>query len=86
MHFKRVYPHYAAARSQTLSLQKAEHVFSRWVILPVQRYWRWHYAYFRRNPRDYLRHIPLIIREKLALFSLLPFFLRHWREAARGRR
>ena len=77
-HFRRTYPQYAAARSQTLSLQKAEHVVSRWLILPVRRYWRWHYAYFRRNPRDYLHHVPLMVREKLALLSLLPFFLQRW--------
>jgi glycosyltransferase involved in cell wall biosynthesis len=87
LHFKRTYPQYATARSQTLSLQKAEHVVSRWLLLPVRRYWRWHYAYFRRNPRDYLRHVPLILREKLALFSLLPFFLQQWRATSsrRGR-
>jgi glycosyltransferase involved in cell wall biosynthesis len=78
MHFRRTYPQYAAARSQTLSLQKAEHVVSRWLILPIRRYWRWHYAYFRRNPRDYLRHVPLIVREKLALLSLAPFLIRTW--------
>lgn len=78
MHFRRTYPHYAPARSQTLSLQKPEHVVSRWLLLPIRRYWRWHYAYFRRNPRDYLRHVPLIVREKLALFSLLPFLIRNW--------
>jgi GT2 family glycosyltransferase len=85
LHFKRIYPQYGPARSQTLSLQKAEHVVSRWLILPLRRYWRWHWAYLRRNPRDYLRHVPLIVREKLALFSLLPFFLRQWRQASRGR-
>ena len=84
LHFRRTYPGYAPARSPTLSLQKAEHVVSRWLILPVQRYWRWHYAYLRRNPRDYLRHVPLIAREKLALFSLLPLFLREWWRLPRG--
>src|SRR5579872_6539954 len=79
LHFKRTYPQYMAARSPTLSLQKAEHVLSRWLVLPVRRYWRWHYAYLRREPLEYLRYVPLIIREKLALFSLLPFFLRRWR-------
>jgi glycosyltransferase involved in cell wall biosynthesis len=79
MHFRRTYPAYAPDRSQTLSLQKAEHVVSRWLILPLRRYWRWHYAYFRRHPLDYLRHVPLIIGEKLALFSLLPFLFKNWR-------
>jgi glycosyltransferase involved in cell wall biosynthesis len=82
-HFKRSYPEYARARSQTLSLQRAEHVISRWLLLPVRRYWRWHYTYFRRNPREYLRHVPLMVHEKLALFSLLPSFLRTWRNASR---
>ena len=77
-HFRRTYPQYLAARSPTLSLQRAEHVVSRWLLLPVRRYWRWHVAYLRRNPRDYLRHVPLILREKLALVSLLPFFIRRW--------
>jgi glycosyltransferase involved in cell wall biosynthesis len=81
MHFKRTYPTYAPARSQTLSLQKRGHVLSRWVLLPIRRYWRWHWAYLKREPRDYLRHIPLILREKLALFSLLPYFLRTWRSS-----
>lgn len=79
LHFRRTYPHYAPHRSATLSLQRADHVVSRWLLLPVQRYWRWHWAYFRREPAAYLRHVPLIVREKLALFSLLPFFVRHWR-------
>jgi glycosyltransferase involved in cell wall biosynthesis len=78
MHFRRVYREYAPDRSPTLSLQKAEHVLTRWLILPVRRYWRWHYAYFRRHPGDYLRHVPLIVREKLALFSLLPFLIKNW--------
>jgi GT2 family glycosyltransferase len=78
MHFRRTYPAFAPQRSQQLSLQKPEHVLSRWVLLPIQRYWRWHWAYFKREPCDYLRHIPLIIREKAALFSLLPFMLRRW--------
>ena len=86
LHFKRTYPQYAPSRSPTLSVQRAEHVLSRWLILPVRRYWRWHYAYLRRNPRDYLRHIPLIVSEKISLFSLLPFFLRRWREASRSGR
>lgn len=82
-HFRTVYPRYAPARSQTLSLQKPEHVFSRWLLLPVRRYWRWHWAYLRRNPRDYLRHVPLIIGEKLALFSVLPSFLLGWKRSRR---
>jgi hypothetical protein len=86
LHFRRTYPGYAPARSQTLSLQRAEHVISRWLVLPIRQYWRWHYAYFRRNPRDYLRHVPLMVREKLALLSLLPFFLQQWRRISRGRR
>ncbi|HEX8992586.1 MAG TPA: hypothetical protein VF784_12985, partial [Anaerolineales bacterium] len=85
MHFKQTYPHYAAARSQTLSLQRANHVLSRWLILPVRRYWRWHVHYLRQHPRQYLRHVPLMIKEKLALFSLMPFFLRNWRDAVRQR-
>lgn len=85
LHFKRVYARYGPARSQTLSVQRAEHVVSRWLLLPLARYWRWHYAYLRRNPRDYLSHVPLMIREKIALFSLLPFFLRNWRAASRRR-
>jgi glycosyltransferase involved in cell wall biosynthesis len=85
MHFRRTYPGYAPARSQTLSVQKAEHVISRWLLLPVRRYWRWHWAYLKKNPRDYLRHVPLIVREKLALFSLLPFFLKEWRGLSRRR-
>jgi hypothetical protein len=78
-HFKRAYPAYAPNRSQTLSIQKPEHVFSRWVLLPVRRYWRLHWRYFMRHPRDYLRHVPLIVKEKLALLSLLPYILRSWR-------
>jgi glycosyltransferase involved in cell wall biosynthesis len=85
MHFKRTYPQIAPARSQTLSVQKAEHVLSRWVLLPVRRYWRWHWAYMRRNPRDYARHIPLMVREKLALVSLLPYFFSRWRGLSRQR-
>jgi len=85
MHFKHTYPGYATARSQTLSVQKAEHVLSRWLLLPVRRYWRWHWAYLKKNPRDYLRHVPLIIGEKLALFSLLPFFLKEWRGLSKRR-
>jgi glycosyltransferase involved in cell wall biosynthesis len=86
LHFRRTYPQYAPFRSQTLSLQKAEHIVSRWLILPVRSYWRWHYAYFRRNPREYVRYVPLMVREKLALFSVLPAFFRQWNEALRGRR
>lgn len=85
VHFRRTYPQYASARSPTLSVQRADHVLSRWLLLPVRRYWRWHYAYFRRHPRDYLRYLPLIFREKLALLSLLPLFFREWRRAARER-
>jgi glycosyltransferase involved in cell wall biosynthesis len=85
LHFKRTYPAYAMSRSQTLSVQRAEHVVSRWLLLPLRRYWRWHWAYFRREPRAYLRHVPLIILEKFALFSVLPEFLREWR-AMSGRR
>jgi GT2 family glycosyltransferase len=83
LHFRRRYPQYMPARSPTLSLQRADHVLSRWVLLPVRRYWRWHVAYLRRNPADYLRHVPLIVAEKLALLSLLPFFLREWRSGTR---
>jgi glycosyltransferase involved in cell wall biosynthesis len=83
LHFKRTYPHYGPARSPTLSVQKAEHVLSRWLLLPIRRYWRWHWAYLKRNPRDYVRHVPLIVREKIALFTLLPFFFQQWREASR---
>jgi len=79
LHFKRRYSRYAPARSQTLSVQRADHVLSRWVLLPIRRYWRWHYAYFRRDPAEYLRHVPLIVGEKIALLSLLPFFIREWR-------
>lgn len=85
MHFKRTYPGYAPARSQTLSVQKAEHVLSRWLLLPIRRYWRWHWAYLKKHPLDYLRHIPLIVREKLALFSLLPFFWKEWRRLSKSR-
>lgn len=83
LHFKRTYPQYGPARSPTLSVQRAEHVLSRWLLLPIRRYWRWHWAYLKRNPRDYLRHVPLIVREKIALFTLLPFFFRQWRETSR---
>jgi glycosyltransferase involved in cell wall biosynthesis len=83
LHFRRTYPHYASARSPTLSLQRAEHVLSRWLFLPVRRYWRWHVAYLRRNPGDYLCHVPLIVREKVQLLTLLPFFLREWWEASK---
>jgi len=79
LHFKRTYPQYSTGRSTTLSVQRADHVLSRWVLLPVQRYWRWHWAYLRRAPGDYASHVPLIVREKLALFSLLPFFFLQWR-------
>jgi hypothetical protein len=82
LHFKRTYPQYGPARSPTLSVQKAEHVLSRWLLLPIRRYWRWHWAYFKRNPRDYARHVPLIIREKIALFTLLPYFFKAWREGS----
>ncbi|MGI8968850.1 MAG: glycosyltransferase family A protein [Chloroflexota bacterium] len=85
LHFRRTYPRYAPDRSATLSLQRPEHVLLRWVVLPVRRYWRWHYAYFRREPRAYLRHVPLIIREKIALFSLLPFLLWGWFRGSRRR-
>lgn len=85
LHFRRTYPQFMAARSPTLSLQRADHVVSRWVWLPMRRYWRWHVAYLRRAPRDYLRQIPRIVREKLALASLVPFFLRSWRSTERGR-
>jgi glycosyltransferase involved in cell wall biosynthesis len=78
VHFKRTYPGYAPGRSPTLSVQKREHVLSRWVILPIRRYWRWHWAYFRQEPITYLRQVPKIVREKLALFSLLPYFVREW--------
>ncbi|HZU11823.1 MAG TPA: glycosyltransferase family A protein [Chloroflexota bacterium] len=80
LHFRRSYPQYAGARSPTLSVQRADHVLSRWLLLPLRRYWRWHWAYLRRHPWRYARHIPLIIGEKLALFSLLPYFLSRWRE------
>lgn len=85
LHFRQTYPQYMPARSPTLSLQRADHVFSRWVALPIRRYWRWHVAYFRRAPRDYLRQVPRILAEKLALLSLFPFFLRQWRAGSRGR-
>ncbi len=84
LHFRQTYPQFMPARSPTLSLQRADHVFSRWVLLPARRYWRWHVAYFRRAPRDYLRQVPRIVAEKLALLSLLPFFLRKWRATSRG--
>ncbi len=83
LHFRRTYPQYGPARSPTLSVQKAEHVLSRWLLLPVRRYWRWHWAYFKRNPRVYARHVPLIIREKIALVTLLPFFFREWRQGSK---
>ncbi|MGH2443643.1 MAG: glycosyltransferase [Chloroflexota bacterium] len=83
VHFKATYPAYAPARSQTLSLQRTGHVLSRWIILPVHRYWRWHYAYLRRNPGGYLRHVPLMVREKVALLSLLPYFIQRWSKAHR---
>lgn len=83
LHFKKAYRQYAPARSQTLSVQRADHVVSRWVILPLRRYWRWHLVYLRRHPREYARHVPLIVREKAALLTLLPFFLREWRRASR---
>jgi glycosyltransferase involved in cell wall biosynthesis len=83
LHFRCTYPQYAAARSSTLSLQKADHVISRWLILPIRRYWRLHYRYLRREPREYIKYIPSIIREKLALLSLLPYFLIRWKESAR---
>lgn len=83
LHFKRTYPQYGPARSPTLSVQKAEHVLSRWLLLPIRRYWRWHWAYFRRNPGEYARHVPLILREKIALFTLLPFFFKAWREGSK---
>lgn len=79
LHFKSTYPQYAAARSQTLSVQRADHVFSRWLLLPLRRYWRWHWGYLRRHPTAYARQVPRIVREKLALFSLLPYFLSRWR-------
>ena len=79
VHFRHTYPQYLAARSPTLSVQRAEHVLTRWLVLPIRRYWRWHYAYLRREPLDYLRQVPRIIGEKLALLSLLPYFLRRWR-------
>ena len=52
----------------------------------MRRYWRWHYAYFRRHPVDYLRYVPFIVREKLALLSVLPYFFRQWRTLSRERR
>jgi glycosyltransferase involved in cell wall biosynthesis len=85
LHFRQTYPQFMPARSPTLSLQRADHLFSRWVLLPVRRYWRWHVAYLRRSPRDYARQVPRIITEKLALLSLLPFFIRAWRATSRGR-
>jgi glycosyltransferase involved in cell wall biosynthesis len=84
LHFRQTYPQFMPARSPTLSLQRADHVFSRWVVLPIRRYWRWHVAYLRRAPRDYLRQVPHILAEKLALLSLFPFFLRRWRAGSRG--
>jgi glycosyltransferase involved in cell wall biosynthesis len=44
MHFRRAYPGYAPARSQQLSLQSRGHVLTRWVFLPIRRYWRWHWS------------------------------------------
>jgi glycosyltransferase involved in cell wall biosynthesis len=84
LHFRQTYPQFMPARSPTLSLQQADHVFSRWVVLPIRRYWRWHVAYLRRAPRDYLRQVPRILAEKFALLSLFPFFLRRWRAGSRG--
>jgi glycosyltransferase involved in cell wall biosynthesis len=84
LHFRQAYPQFMAARSPTLSLQRADHVVSRWLVLPVRRYWRWHVAYLRRAPLDYLRQVPHILAEKLALLSLFPFFLRRWRAGSRG--
>ncbi len=83
LHFRQTYPQYMPARSPTLSLQQADHVFSRWVVLPIRRYWRWHVAYFRRAPHDYLRQVPHILAEKLALLSLFPYFFRRWRAGSR---
>ncbi len=83
LHFRRTYRRYSPARSQALSVQRVDHVVSRWVLLPIRRYWRWHFAYLRRNPRDYVRHVPLMVREKLALLSVLPFFVRRWRAMSR---
>jgi glycosyltransferase involved in cell wall biosynthesis len=84
LHFRETYPQFMPARSPTLSLQRADHVFSRWVLLPVRRYWRWHVAYLRRAPLDYLRQVPRIVVEKVALLSLLPFFLMKWRATSRA--
>jgi len=72
LHFRQMYPQFMPARSPTLSLQRADHVFSRWVVLPIRRYWRWHVAYLRRAPRDYLRQVPRILAEKFALCEPLP--------------
>ncbi len=83
LHFRNTYPQYMHARSPTLSIQRADHVFSRWVLLPVRRYWKWHVAYLRRAPLDYLRQVPRIFVEKLALFTLLPFFWGRWRAGSR---
>ncbi|GAC1507554.1 MAG: hypothetical protein NVS2B16_02960 [Chloroflexota bacterium] len=85
LHFRRTYRQYAAHRSPTLSLGRADHAVSRWILLPIRRYWRWHFTYFKDNPRDYLRHVPLIIREKAALIGLLPLFWWRWRHAHDGR-
>lgn len=84
MHFRQTYPEFMSARSATLSLQRADHVLSRWIWLPVKRYWRWHVAYLRRAPREYVRQMPRILAEKFALLSLLPYFLRAWRDTPRG--
>lgn len=84
-HFKRAYPRYAAQRSRTLSVQRANHVVSRWLLLPIRRYWRWHRAYARRHPVHYARQVPRMVGEKMALLSLLPSFLRQWAVATRSR-
>jgi glycosyltransferase involved in cell wall biosynthesis len=83
LHFRQTYPQFMPARSPTLSLQRADHVLSRWLLLPIRRYWRWHVAYLRRAPSDYLRQVPHIVAEKISLLSLLPFFLIRWRAASR---
>ena len=85
LHFRETYPEFMPARSPTLSLQRADHVFSRWVLLPIRRYWRWHVGYLRRAPGDYLQQVPHILAEKLALLSLFPFFFRRWRAGSRVR-
>jgi glycosyltransferase involved in cell wall biosynthesis len=83
LHFRQTYPQFMPARSPTLSLQRADHVLSRWLLLPIRRYWRWHVAYLRRAPLDYLRQVPHIVAEKISLLSLLPFFLIRWRATSR---